>query len=330
MSDQTALAIVTPADAKQRALKLIAENKECVSYVRPEDLDTAALFLPVVSVIKPDVGDFHDPIPGIGILPKVHTMNLIREKAGVNITRTETAKRGEYVWVAHAYGDKRQPDGTLQETDASYEFDAEKRAELDFINDKRGNYTSDVAKRKHVLELCKFGEQKAVTGAQLALIHKLAKIPASFKSADELKRGMIVLRVDRNVDGLLKDPAMRDAAIRHALGSRDQVYGPAERNVSPRPAAIAAPAAAPDPEDFDELPEEAPFAEPDPRKLLRDQLATIVADPDKRDALSKRVDRTTGKSALDLVAAAIDDENATAEQLSALAARCAKALGGQA
>jgi hypothetical protein len=104
----------------------------------------------VVSVIKPVPGDFHEPIPGIGILPKVQLMSLLREKAGVSILRTDTGKRGEYVWTAHAFGEKRQPDGSMLPDDASYEFDAEKRAELDFINQPQ-KYGSEVAKRKHVL-----------------------------------------------------------------------------------------------------------------------------------------------------------------------------------
>lgn len=238
-NQETALSTVV-AEAKQRALKVIEANPGCVSYVKPEDLETQALFVPVVSVIKPAREEFHDPIPGIGIMAKVPLMNTIREKAGVNIHRTETSKRGEYIWIGHAYGDKRQPDGSVLSQDASYEFDAEKRAELDFINDKKGSYTTDVAKRKHVLELCKFGEQKAVTGAQLALIHKLAKIPPSFKTPEELMRGMIVCRIDRNVNGILADPRMRKAAVSLAVGASEQIYGPQDRAALPGPAEIPA------------------------------------------------------------------------------------------
>jgi hypothetical protein len=218
-------------EAKARALKIIEANAGCTSYVKAEDLETQSLFIPVVSVIKPTADEFHKFIPTIGILPKVPLMNLIREKAGVNIHRTETSKRSEYIWAGHAFGDKRMPDGTMLADDALYEYDAEKRAELDFLKDSEKpkaeqKYTTAIEKRKHILENCKFGDQKAATGAQLALIHKLAKIPASFKTPEELMKGMIVCRIDRNVNGIMADPNMRDAVIQHALGATVDVFGP--------------------------------------------------------------------------------------------------------
>lgn len=237
MADK-AVAVVSPDAAKARALAIIKQHTEAVSYVRTEDLDTSALFMPVVSYILPTKEDFYDPIPGIGIMAKPPLVNLIAEKSGTNILRTETSKRGEYIWVGHAFGEKRQPDGTMRTGDASYEFDAEKRAELDAIN-QPGKYNTEIAKRKHLLETAKFGEQRAVTGAQFALIHKMAHVSRSFKTAEELKRGMMVLRIDRNVDGLLQDPAMREAVIAHALGATRTLFGSAaphelvERDVTP-------------------------------------------------------------------------------------------------
>lgn len=332
MSDH-ALTVITPAEAKQRALKVIEQNQGCVSYVRPEDLDTAALFLPVVSVIKPTKEDFYDPIPGVGIMAKPQLVNLLREKAGVNIIRTETEKRGEWVYHAHVYGEKRQPDGSMLTGDAAYEFDCEKRAELDAIN-QPNKYGTPVAARKHLLELAKFGEQRAVTGAQHALIHKLAHVARSFKSPDELMRGMIVLRIDRNVDGLLRDPQMRQAAMNLMLGKRDEIYGPGESTVTP--AAIAAPAepAPADDDGFADAPDEQPpfaapaAAAPDPRDQVRAQLNAILADTAKRDTLSKKLDKASGKSAVDLIAEAVSDEAATADALQALLTRCGRLFGG--
>jgi hypothetical protein len=273
MGDQ--IAVITPDVAKARALAIIEAHKECVSFVRPEDLETSALFVPVVSVIKPKTEDFYDPIPGIGIMARPPLVNLMREKAGINILKTETGKRGEWVWTAHVYGDKRQPDGTMLADDASYEFDAEKRAELDAINQPQ-KYGTDIARRRHMLELGKFGEQRAVTGAQHALIHKLAHAPRVFKSADELARGMILLRVDLNTDAMLSSPDMREAVIAHAVGATRTLFGPvngmvahAERNVTPQAAAIEAPPAAPDRDPFDDLPvgEVPPPVEPTPEQL---------------------------------------------------------------
>jgi hypothetical protein len=213
------------AEAKQRALAILAQEPGCISYVRPEDLETASIFIPVVSIIKPTADDFYPPIPGVGIMGKPQLVNLIREKAGINITRQETVKRGEYTWVTSGAGEKRQPDGSMLTDMASYEFDAEKRAELDAIN-QPDKYGSAIGKRKHVLELCKFGEQRSVTGFQHALIHKLAHIARSFKTPDELMRGMKILRIDRNVNGILADPQMRTAAIDRMLGASETVYGP--------------------------------------------------------------------------------------------------------
>lgn len=348
MSDQ-ALAVMSPADAKAQALKIIEGNKGCVSYVRPEDLNTAALFVPVVSVIMPTKDDFYDPIPGVGIMAKPQLVNLLREKAGVNVLRTVTDKRGEWIWIAHVFGNRRQPDGTMLEDDASYEFDAEKRAELDAINQPQ-KYGSEVAKRRHLLELAKFGEQRAVTGAQHALIHKLAHVARSFKNPEELMRGMIVLRIDRNVDGLLRDPQMRTAVIQHALGARDAIYGP-EHDVTPAKAALDAPrepaaaeavaqsAQEPAADDFGEPPQEQPpfakpaapaAAPPDPRIALRKQLAAMVENKGKREVLSKWKGKATGRLALDLINGLLTDEEATAEELQLWIDRCAKIGGGAA
>lgn len=283
-------------EAKQRALKIIEQNPGCASYVRPEDLETQNLFVPVVSIIKPTAEEFHKFIPGIGILPKVPLMNTIAEKAGVNIHRTDTAKRSEYVWTGHSFGDKRMPDGTLRTDDASYEYDVQKRAELDFLKDSEKQpderkYTSEIAKRKYILELCKFAEQKAVTGAQLALIHKLAKIPASFKTAEELTKGMIVCRVDRNVNGIMQDPNMRGAIIQHALGATTDVFGPKQIEAQPAESApvprtvdvesgeVLTPAA--DPVQADLFEDDVPWAESDAEMIvrIREQIRGMLNDP---------------------------------------------------
>lgn len=213
------------AEAKQRALAVLNSEPNCVSMIRPEDLETAALFIPVVTIIKPVQGDFYDPIPKIGIMAKPPLMNTIREKAGVEILRTETSKRGEHIWVAHAYGQKRMPDGTMFPDDAGYEFNADERAEADILG-QPDKYRSETSKRLHVLEMAKFGEQRAVTGAQHALICKMAKVARAFKTPEELMRGMKVLRIDRNVNGILQDPGMRQAVIDHALGVTKEIYGP--------------------------------------------------------------------------------------------------------
>jgi hypothetical protein len=265
-------------EAKAKALAILNTEPGCISYVRPEDLETASLFIPVVSIIKPTPDDFYPMIPGVGIMAKPQLVNLLREKAGVEILHTETQKRGEYVYHAHVTGQKRQPDGTMLTQDASYEFDAEKRAELDAIN-QPDKYKGDIGKRKHLLELCKFGEQRAVTGAQHALIHKLAHIARSFKTPEELLKGMKVLRIDRNINGVMAMPGMQQAAIDRMLGATETVYGPRQIEAAPRTVDVESgemiqqPAASGEPDLFDDAPA-APAAEKTPMEQARELLSS--------------------------------------------------------
>jgi len=262
-----ALEIATKA--KARAREIIESNQDCISYVSPEDLETQSLFIPVVSVIKPQPGDFYDAIPRVGIMAKPPLVNLIREKAGIEIVRTETEKRAEFVYVAHVYGRKRQPDGTMLTDDASYEFDAKTRAELDWL-ESPDRYMTEARKKKRLLTLVKFGEQRAVTGAQHALIHKLAHVARSFKTPQELMRGMIICRIDRNVEGILADPGMRELAVDWMLGANKKVFGPTNGNHPETPGDIGTPAGTDEP--FDAPEEEPPAHDEDERTTLVVQL----------------------------------------------------------
>jgi hypothetical protein len=293
MSDNQAVEI--RKQARDRALKIIEQNPGCVSYVRPEDLNTQSLFIPVVSVIKPTREDFYDLIPEIGIMGKPPLVNLIREKAGVEILRTETEKRGEWIWHAHVYGQKRQPDGTMIPGDASYEFDVEKRCKLDFITNPT-KYPNDIAKEKHLLKTAKFGEQRAVTGAQHALIHKLAHVARSFKTPEELMRGMIVCRIDRNIDGMLADPEMKKLAMNQAIGVTMEIYG------SKKPLAIEADAGSMEPAAQAEAQSEAeaePVPETDATDLFEDDLPWEQQKPaDRLKTLLKSCKKETEERAL--------------------------------
>ena len=322
----------TPAtilqQAKNRALKIIEQNQGCMSYVGPEDLATASLFIPTVSVIKPTREDFYDPIPGVGIMAKPQLVNLLKEKAGIEILRTDTEKRGEWVWKAHVFGQKRQPDGTMLPEDASYEFDAEKRAELDAINQPQ-KYGTEIAKRKHLLELAKFGEQRAVTGAQHALIHKLAHVARSFKSPEELMRGMIVCRVDRNIDGVLADPNMRAAALDHMLGSTEKLYGPeqklldappAKRTVDPHSGEVIEGQTAEGEEGQSEIDFDDEFpGEPGPKQTSPEDTARAML----QEFLDRKLPEKGGwKTACDLIRVTLADPKANLTALNSLIDRC--------
>jgi hypothetical protein len=302
-------------EARDRALKVIEANKGCISYVRPEDLETATLFIPIVTAILPVKQEFHEFIPGIGIMPRVPLMNRIREAAGVNITRTDTVQESEDVWVATSYGEKRMPDGTMLPDNAVYEFSAKTRAERDYIKDgeqepAKRKYTTDIAKQKHLLELRLFGRSKAETGAQLRLIAKLAKIERSFKTEADLLRGMILWRVDRNVNGVLADPGLRQAALGQMLGATDAVFGPqaaAPLGIEMRPEPTTPPAAAEQPAPADDWDERPP--EPDPVTVAKDQL---------RGYLQKAMP-AKGVSEINAI---LDNQAATLQDVSLLIDRC--------
>ncbi|HXK36401.1 MAG TPA: hypothetical protein VJ553_02370 [Candidatus Paceibacterota bacterium] len=297
------------AEARNRALKIIEANKGCISYVRPEDLLTADLFIPIVTAILPVKQEFHEFIPNIGIMPKVPLMNRIREAAGVNITRTDTAQESEDVWVATSYGEKRMPDGTMLQDNAVYEFSAKTRAERDYIK-KPDDYKTDIAKRKHLLDLRLFGRSKAETGAQLRLIAKLAKIDRSFKTEADLLRGMILWRVDRNVNGVLADPGLRQAALGQMLGATDAVFGPL--NVAPlgiemKQEEATAPVAAEQPAPVDPWDEKPP--EPDPVAVAKDQLRSYLQKAMPAKGVSE-------------INAMLDNPEATLQDVSLLIDRC--------
>jgi pyruvate/2-oxoglutarate dehydrogenase complex dihydrolipoamide acyltransferase (E2) component len=158
-------------------------------------------------------------------------------------------------------------------------------------------------------------------------------------------RGMTVLRIDRNVDGLLRDPQMRQAAVNLMLGKSAEIYGPGERDVTPAKAQIVAPAAsaseAPEADDFEDAPppaaaEQPPFGAPaattppeDPRAPLRKQLAAMVDDRVARARLEAWKGKASGRSALELINGLLADDEAKLEELQTWLDRCAKLTGGQ-
>lgn len=311
------------AEARSRALAVLNSEPNCFSMIRPEDLETAALFIPVVTIIKPAREDFYDPIPKIGIMAKPPLMNLIREKAGVEILRTETSKRGEHIWVAHAYGQRRGPDGTMIPDDSGYEFNADERAEADILGSP-DKYKTDTQKRLHVLEVAKFGEQRAVTGAQHALICKMAKVARAFKTPEELMRGMKVLRVDRNVNGVLADPNMRQAALGMALGAAESVYGnqkqlgvelapqPEARRIDTKTGEITEPSPS---ETFED---DLPWEEEKPKDEKPKSTPLSAA----QDALRAYLNQDLPKNAVEEVRSVLNDKASTLEQVNKMVDRC--------
>jgi hypothetical protein len=217
----------------------------------------------------------------------------------------------------------------METVDGVYEYDAEKRAEEDFLK-QPDKYNSDASKRKHVLELCRFAQSKAVTGAQWIVIKKLAKIAASFKTPQELQRGMKLIRYDRNVNGILADPQMRAAAIDRMLGMAENIYGPerkqlgvelavaegqpVERTVDVQSGEVIEPPKADEGQRTIEFEDDIPWDET-PTDMLKRKL---------RDYLPKfpPTNRTPGEqSAIDVIEAMVANKEATEEQLKDLAKR---------
>ena len=157
--------------------------------------------------IKPDM--FHKIWPGY--YPRKELTNQIGAGMGIDFMPTvridnvygDEIKRPDGTIVSpitgircFKQGRKMRPDGSFQLSDPQpYEFNWIDRAELDFIADQENGgkkYGSELAKRKHTLELKKFATQRAGTGAELAVIRNLTGMATSFKDAD-IKKGLIVV-----------------------------------------------------------------------------------------------------------------------------------------
>ena len=243
MSDNSqALAVQTADAARERAL---AKIKKCQAdgamiYVRQEDLDTQGLFVPVPTVISAVEDDFHK-ISGGKLMPKGYHTEKIAHATGTSVYDVSTRKDGHYTWVGSAKGRRRMPDGTFEEKAAEYEFDAEMRAEEDFLADT-SKYPTDVDKQKHLLALSRFARQRAETGASLRVIRKLATIPTAF-GRNDIEKSMVFVRIEVNTSEIAANPLMARAAVELAIGSGgavEQIYGPQGAATQPQ-AALPAP-----------------------------------------------------------------------------------------
>lgn len=218
-------------DPKQ-AFELIQKHKasQDLIFVTEEDLRTHTMFIPEVVVIHAAPDDFHN-ISG-NYMPKGYQTDRIGEASGISFidSACSTRKESEYVWIGRSQGQKRSPDGTWRKSHVhEYEFDAEKRSQEDFLNHP-DRYSTEILKKKRLLELARFGRQKAGTGAHLKVIRELTGMPISFKQ-QEVHKAMVFSRVAVNTDLLLADPEMREAAIKVALGASQQIYGPEKKAI---------------------------------------------------------------------------------------------------
>lgn len=203
---------------------------------RPEDLQPQAMFKAIKTLIPVVPSDFHSqPING-QMMPKQHHVNRIADAAGITFETVDKVK-DDTSWTVTVRAFKRGPDGTMRSADGSYNYDWVERAK-------------DGGKRVAL--------QRAETGARLRAIRAVVGIPTAF-DRDNFDRALEVCRIVVDTGSLLADPNMRTAAINHALGAKDSLYGPGERDVTPEREQIEAPAEKPqatasddpDADDFD-------------------------------------------------------------------------------
>lgn len=250
------------------------EAAQDLVFVRPEDLQTQKMFVPEITVLHATPEDFHN-ING-QMMPKSYYADRIGEAAGVSFIAENCGvrKESETVWVGFTQAKKRWPDGTWRTSQVhEYEFDVEVRAQEDFLG-KPDKYKTEVEKEKHRLELKKFARQKAGTGARLKCIRELVGIPISFKP-QQMAKAIVVSRISLNTDEMFSDPNMRQAAIQHAVGAQQQIFGPGdnERKVIAEDAGLEIPAdevkdATAQQQPIDDFKDDIPWQE-DPRDIVR-------------------------------------------------------------
>jgi ribosomal protein L12E/L44/L45/RPP1/RPP2 len=290
--------------SESKALTIVKEHEKAkdLVFVKPEDLQTQKMFVPQVTVIHATPDDFHD-IKGGKKMPKSHHTDRIGEAAGVTFIAENCTveKIDKYVWVGRAQGQRRMPDGTLRKSSVcEYEFDAELRAEESALS-KPDKYKTDAQKRQLLIEFAKFGRQRAATGARLKVIRELTGIPTAF-SPQDIHRAFVVSRIAVNTDEMLNNPEMRQAAIAHATGASQQIFGP--QNGNQDQAQIEAPqdeTAITESEEgadiFDD--EQGEEDKPDPRETLKAELGKWLDYDDSGNIHLSEKSRKTIEVAID-------------------------------
>jgi hypothetical protein len=323
MADRQVATREVTGDGNALALIKQYQAQGALVFAAPEDLRTQRMFLPELVVLHATDADFHS-MPRGQYMPKSHHAHRMADAAGVVFTANCGTRPGEreYARIGFAQGKKRLPDGTWRESPVmEYEFDPDVRAEEDFLNDKEARepkYTTDVAKRRHLLELRKFATARASTGAELRVIRYLTGTPCSFSKPD-MARAMVFSRIALNSDAMLDSPELRDAAIAHALGAEESIFGPkagpvGERNVTPQATRIAAPE---EPDPFADLVTSEPASEkptePTPEQIARGKLEEWL----QADAIRKH------PTAPALIRGLLEVPDASLESLEKMIARCA-------
>ena len=208
---------------------------------RPEDLAVSSPLVRVdIAVVRIDArdvragGETHN-LGGGQLTPARSAVDKIGDAAGITFdeTRCETRREGERVWVAKAVGRRRLPDGTWRTVAAEYELDVDVREQ-----EIRTREQNESKVQREVLQLQKFGRQRADTGARLRVIRALAGIKTGFASG-ELERPFVMARVSVNTEAMMERPGDAAGADRADARCRRRgvrAAGAAQRNAGARAA----------------------------------------------------------------------------------------------
>lgn len=306
-----------------KALAIIQQHQSDLVYVRPEDLQTQRMFIPQITVLEATPDDFHK-ISG-NYMPKGHHTDKIGAAAGVDFIESACTveKLDRYVWVGRAQGQRRQPDGTWRKSSVcEYEFDAELRAQEDFLKSP-DKYPNDISKKKHLIEYAKFGRQRAATGARYKVIRELVGMPISFKQ-HEIEKALVIHRISVNTDEFLRDPELRQAAVNHALHAEAEVFEhdaeKIEKDVTPMLPEDTTP--------IDEEPQtQIDFGEDQNGVSELDEEKMVLEEYRSNEAVKSYVVQGTGRHPIQAIDDTLADPNVTIEDVRDLIARLSK-IGG--
>jgi len=189
------------------------------------------------------------------------------------------------------------------------------------------------ALRESLLQYRKFKDERAMTGAKERCIRALLAIKHAYTD-EELKKPFAFPRVLPDVNKMLANPEVRQAAIDRMTGAASSIFGPGnggrrERNITPQHQAIEEDAGLEIPaSEVHEVPEEPlptfdapeePPQEESKEQAIRRRLQEYV-DDSTYDILGKATS-PAGKSARDLVKELLARTDATLDDLAVMDAR---------
>jgi hypothetical protein len=290
---------------------IIKANPNALIYAKKADFDTADIFRTEITVMPIDTKECHNI--GGNLVPNKAVTDRMSDAAGIDFVSNEqtgvSIVPGTRKYVGRVRGRKRNPDGTWRYSPVcEYEFDIDVRAEEDFLRDAAKDkadqkYTTETAKKLHVIELEKAARARADTGARLRAIRELIGMPTGFKPADISGKKLVFSRVAVDANRLLQDPEMRRQTIQHALGVTENLFGPKEpRNVTPAKLAIEAAPESMEPAaqaETQPAAEAEPVPETDATDLFEDDLPWEQQKPaDRLKTLLKSCKKETEERAL--------------------------------